>query len=222
MKTKIYFMAIGLLLASCNNSINSDLPYGIDLEKSITNINSIPLSTLGRKLEYVPLETDTACLIQNISNAFLTDSLIFISDYKRLFKFDKDGKFLKQIGSKGRGPGEYPSLGNFIIDQYSREIFVLSSRIVLVYDFDGNFKRDFKIDFPSRQFILNNNNELIFHPFNLPQPANGTVYSWYIIDKTGTILTKIENTLKRINKGLIVPVSVRQYGEVVLPDASTE
>jgi hypothetical protein len=207
MKTRTYFIAIGLLLASCNNSINSDLPYRIDLENSIKNVNSIPLSTLGRKIEYVPLETDTACLIQNISNVFLTDSLIFVSDYNRLLKFDRNGKFIKQIGTKGRGPGEYPSLGNFLIDEFNREIFVLSSRIVLIYDFNGNFKRDFKIDFPCRQFILNDSSELIFHSFNLPTPSTDTVYSWYIIDRTGTILRKIENTLPRTNKGVIVPVS---------------
>lgn len=207
MKTHIYLMAIGLLLASCNNSTTSDLPYRIDLENGITNINSIPLSILGSKLEYVPLETDTACLIQSISNAFLTDSLIFVSDYNRLLKFDNNGNFLKQIGTKGRGPGEYPSLGNFLVDEDNREIFVLSSGKILVFDFEGKFKRDFKIDFPCRQFMLNQNNELIFHPFNIANPGTDTVYSWYITDRTGAIRTKLVNTLKRTNKAVIVPVS---------------
>lgn len=207
MKPPIYLMAIGLLLASCNNPTTSVLPYRIDLENGITNINSIPLSTLGNKLEYVALETDTACLIQSISNAFLTDSLIFVSDYDRLLKFDNKGNFLKQIGKKGRGPAEYPSLGNFLIDEDNREIFVLSSRIVLVFDFEGNFKRDFKIDFPCRQFMLNQNRELIFHPFNFANSGTDTVYSWYITDRTGAVRTKLVNTLKRSNKAVIVPVS---------------
>jgi hypothetical protein len=207
MKTPIYLMAIGLLLASCNNPTTSVLPYRIDLENGITNINSIPLSTLGSKLEYVALETDTACLIQSISNAFLTDSLIFVSDYDRLLKFDNKGNFLKQIGKKGRGPGEYPSLGNFLIDEDNREIFVLSSRIVLVFDFEGNFKRDFKIDFPCRQFMLNQNRELIFHPFNFANSGTDTVYSWYITDRRGAVRTKLVNTLKRSHKAVIVPVS---------------
>jgi hypothetical protein len=207
MKTNILFIAVVLLLASCKSNSNSDSTFRIDLEKNISNINSIPLSMLGSNLKYVPLETDTACLVQNITNAFLTDSFIFISDYNRLLKFDINGKYLKQIGSKGRGPGEYPSLGNFIIDENNREIYVLSSRIVLVYDLDGNFKRDFKIEFPCRQFILNENTELIFHPFNMATPTADTVYSWFFIDKTGKIQTKIANTLKRINKALIIPVS---------------
>jgi hypothetical protein len=207
MKAHIYFFAIGLLLVSCNNSVKSDLPYQIDLGKSIRNINSIPLSTIGRKIEYVPLETDTSCLIQRISNIYLTDSLIFVSDNNRLLKFDKKGKFIKQIGTKGRGPGEYPSLGNFLVDGDKREIFVLTNRMVLVYDFNGNFKRDFKIDFPCRQFILNKGSEIIFHSFNLSFPRTDTVYSWYVTDRTGTILKKIRNTLPRSNKGVAVPIS---------------
>lgn len=207
MRTHIIFLAIGLLLASCKNSTTSDSPYLIDLENGITNINSVLLSSIGNKLEYVPLETDTACLIQTISNAFLTDSFVFVSDYDRILKFDNKGNYLKQIGTKGRGPGEYPTLGNFLVDDVNKEIFVLSARIVLVFDFEGNFKRDFKIDVPSRQFILNQNGELLFHPFNLPNAGTDTVYSWYITDRTGVVRTRLVNTLKRTNKGVIVPVS---------------
>lgn len=207
MKTNIFLMAIGLLLASCNNSSTSVSPYLIDLEKGITNINSIPLSSIGNKLEYIPLETDTACLIQTITNVFLTDSLIFVSDYDRLLKFDIKGRFLKQIGTKGRGPGEYPTLGNFLIDEGNKEIFVLSGKIVYAFDFEGNFKRDFKIDAPCRQFILNQNSELLFHPFNFPNSGTDTVYSWYITDRTGIVRTKLVNTLKRSNNAVIIPVS---------------
>lgn len=208
MRTNISsLLAIVLLFASCKSSTTSDSPYLIDLENGIANISSVPLSSIGNKLEYVPLETDTACLIQTITNAFFTDSLIFVSDYDKLLKFDNKGNFIKQIGTKGRGPGEYPSLGNFLVDEVNKEIFVLSARIVLVYDFEGNFKRDFNIDFPSRQFILNQDRELIFHPFNIPNPNIDTVYSWFITDRTGVIRTKLVNTLRRTNTGVIVPVS---------------
>jgi hypothetical protein len=208
MRTHILLLfAFGLLLASCKSSTSSESPYLIDLETGITNISSVPLSSIGNKLEYIPLETDTACLIQTITNAFLTDSFIFVSDYDKLLKFDNRGNFLKQIGTKGRGPGEYPSLGNFLVDEVNKEIFVLSERIVLVFDFEGNFKRDFNIDSPCRQFILNKDKELIFHPFNIANPGIDTAYSWFITDRTGVIRTKLVNTLKRINNALIVPVS---------------
>ncbi len=210
MKTHIiYFVVTALLLAGCRNTDHdrSMLPYNIDLEKGINNINSMPLSTLGSKLEYIPLETDPDCLIETISNVSVTDSFIFVSVRDRLLLFDLKGNYIRQIGSTGRGPGEYPNVGNFIVNKTQKEIYVLSSRIVLVYDFEGQFKRDFKIDFPSRQFIMDKNDNLILHPFNLPQPSDDPVYSWYIYDKTGMIRTKLSNTLTRVNGGVIVPFS---------------
>jgi len=210
MKTHIiYFVVAVLLLAGCKNSDHekSMLPYNIDLEKGINNINPIPLSTIGSKLEYIPLETDPDCLIEGIRNVSVNDSFIFVSDYDRLLLFDINGNYIRQIGSAGRGPGQYPSVGNFIVENNQREIYVLSSRMVLVYDFEGQFKRDFKIDFPSRQFIMDENDNLILHPFNLPQPSDDPVYSWYIYDNTGMIRTKLSNTLTRVNGGVIVPFS---------------
>jgi len=213
MKTIIIsFLVAGFLLGSCNNSghrknDNSDLPYHVNLENEINNVQSVPLSTLGRRLEYVPLETDTACLIKSISNVFVSDSFIYVSDGNRLLLFNRNGRFLKQIGSAGRGPGEYSRIADFIVDKGKREIYVLTSRMVLIYDFNGRFKGDFKFDFPGRQFVLRGEGSFVFHPFNLSQPTPEPVYSWYIIDKTGTVQTKIVNTLKRVNKGLIVPVS---------------
>lgn len=209
---KTYFVSllmIILLVVSCKNSNHSKsvLPYQVNLERDINNISSMPLSTLGSSLEYIPLETDTACLIENISNVFVSDSFIYVNDGNRLLLFGRNGKYLRQIGSSGRGPGEYSRIGDFIIDESQKEIFVLSSRVVLVFDINGLFKRDFKIDFPSKQFVLKENDELVFHPFNMPQPTTDTVYSWYIFDRMGTVQLKIANTLKRVNQGLIVPIS---------------
>ena len=213
---KTYFISLlvaGFLLTSCNNrgqfknGSNASLPYIIDIEKDINNVRSVPLSTLGSQLEYILLETDSVCLIKSVSNAFVSDSFIYVSDGSRVLLFTRNGKFLKQIGAAGRGPGEYSRIADFIIDKNNREIYVLSSRIVLIYDFNGQFKRDFKLDFPCTQFILREKDSFVFHPFNLSQPTSEPVYSWYIIDKMGIVQTKIINKLKRINKGLIVPTS---------------
>lgn len=198
-----------LLLTSCNNSDhgNSDLPYNVNLERDIDNISSMPLSYLGSKLEYIPLETDSTCIIKSISNVFVSDSFLFVSDYYRLLLFNKSGKYIRQIGSNGRGPGEYSRVLDFVVDEKSREVYVLSSRQVLVFDFNGQFNRDFKLGFPSNQFVLNESNELVLHPFNLAQATDEPVYSWYILNKNGKDRAKIPNELKRVNGGIIIPNS---------------
>jgi hypothetical protein len=189
------------------NSGSDAYPYMINLEKGIKNVRSVPLSSLGSKLEYIPLETNPACLIKSVSNVFVSDSFLYVSDGSRLLLFGISGKFIRQIGSAGRGPGEYSKVADFIVDGKSREIYVLSSRLVLIYDFNGKLKRDFKIEFPCNQFIMTDRNSLMFHPFNLSMPSTGPVYSLYKTDKTGVVSAKIINTLKRVNRGISVPTS---------------
>lgn len=203
------FISLLLFLASCKNSENSapDLIYQVNLERDISNISSIPLSYLGNKLEYIPLETDSKCLIRQISNISITDSFLFVSDYNRLLLFGRDGKFIRQIGSPGRGPGEYSKVRDFEIDLDNKEVYVLEGRKVLVYDFNGRFIRDFVLGFPSNEFVINENNELVFQPINFAQTTDEQEYSWYFMNKNGKNKSKIPKILKRINGGIAVQTS---------------
>ena len=45
------------------------------------------------------------------------------------------------VGNIGQGPGEYVTLGEFLIDENHKEVYIVGGGI-LVYDFEGNFKRN--------------------------------------------------------------------------------
>lgn len=151
-------------------------------------------------MEYVCLEAETDCILSKISKISVSESFLFVSDSYRLLEFDRSGRYIRLIGSQGRGPGEYDKIWDIAINEADREIFILSSgRKILVYDFDGKFIRDFAIGFPGIQFVLNENSELIIHQINIGQKSNEAVYSFHILTNHGKILTKIPNTLKREN-----------------------
>lgn len=210
---KIQFITLlvtsSMLLSSCKNSehIAPGLIYHVNLERDINNISSIPLSYLSSKLEYIPLETDSACLIRRISDISVSDSFLFVSDYNRLLLFNWDGKFIRQIGSSGRGPGEYLRVRDFDIDVDNEEVYILEGRKVLVYNFNGLFRRDFVLGFPSYEFVINENNDLVFLPINFAQATDEQEYSLYIMNKNGKNITKIPKILKRINGGIAIPNS---------------
>jgi hypothetical protein len=177
---------------------NSNVPpFYIDLEKNLNNIKSIFISNVGKNLEYIFLETNQSSLIGEIDQITLSDSNIYVSDTKKILQFDILGKFIRQIGNNGRGPGEYSYVMDICIDQNNENIFILSYPKLLEFDFKGNFIKTFKIPIMSSQFILQDTNRFLFYQLNLPSKIENRDYSWYIINSQGITLNKIRNTFKR-------------------------
>jgi hypothetical protein len=77
---------------------------------------------------------------------------IFISDgyiNSRVAKFDKDGDWVKQWGEPGQGPGEFNTPHSIAADAQDH-IYVADrgNRRIQVFDHDGKFLREIKIDVP--------------------------------------------------------------------------
>ena len=77
---------------------------------------------------------------------------IYISDgyvNSRVAKFDKDGDWVKSWGKHGKGPGEFNLVHSIAADAQGN-IYVgdRNNRRIQVFDGDGNFLREIKIDVP--------------------------------------------------------------------------
>jgi hypothetical protein len=180
------------------------IPYKIDIKKNINNIKAINLSSIGRELSYIPLETTPECLIQSIYKVLFSDKFIFINGFTKLLQFERNGKFIRQIGSRGRGPEEYSSVGDFCIDEQKKEVYIIfgAAPKLLIFDFDGIFKNSFNLSFRPAQIILQDQNHLIFSLWNAPGKDDP---GWIITNRQGIILTRINYNLKRISQpGFIV------------------
>ncbi|MBN2814057.1 MAG: 6-bladed beta-propeller [Bacteroidales bacterium] len=102
------------------------------------------LSDIFQKGSLVKLDAGDTCLISTVGQINTTKDFIFVRENKRLLQFDKSGRLIKQIGSHGRGPGQYNIINHMAIDSLSERIFI-SSRKLLCYDFDGIYKRSLDI-----------------------------------------------------------------------------
>lgn len=203
---RVAILGFIVLFSTCRNVKQEDpgLLYNVDMGKDFDKLSTIPISAIGSKLEYIPLETDSACLLHSISNISLADSFIIVSDENRLLLFDRKGGFINQVGSQGRGPGEYNRLLAFADDVKNREIYLLSDKKIHVYDFKGQFIREFTISITSKQIMLTENNDLILHSYNFPHASEKPPNSWYIINRFGKTLKALPNTLKRSNGGITI------------------
>ena len=96
---------------------------------------------LTDSIEIIKLETSDECLIGEIKKVSFTDQFIFVSDpyvSQKIFMFDKNGKFVKSIGSQGGGPGEYNTISNFTITGDSLLIQDYNLHKYLVYSIKEN------------------------------------------------------------------------------------
>jgi hypothetical protein len=170
---KIYLLllfGITCLLSCSNNSRNSHvndnttidsikLPYFIDIEKQLREEKSVSLSSIGKILEYIPLETTPNSMMGDIQNIQFTTDYIFITARSAygLLQFDRKGKFIRIVGSRGRGPGEYRQIRDFCLDQNTKKIYInscWSSCEILEYNFNGQYISSFKQPLDDNAFLV--------------------------------------------------------------------
>lgn len=120
--------------------------FEIKCEELIENKKIIGLSNIAANVEYIPLETNDACLIAN-GKYFFTDSLIFVSNNNHILEFSRRGKFLRKIGSQGRGPGEIDLIRIMSILPEKKLIVVQknSQNKLLYYSFNGDLIKSISI-----------------------------------------------------------------------------
>ena len=129
------------------------VPFYDEIDKYDNNLSSIATGVRFVKLDNEPLFRDFFVLdIQQC------DSFLFLMGPEHLFMYDATGKFIRQIGQKGQGPGEYVYLGAPLqVDEKRRIIYATDfyTNRFLSYNFDGDFLKEtrFAVD-ESQAYLL--------------------------------------------------------------------
>ena len=196
-------LVLTLLVCGCisNPQISIDDVGQIDISNSLVKGEKVLLSTIAKDVKYIELQSDCNCLLGRIEipvyGVKVHKDRLFISDESRILSFDKNGKFLAQIGSQGRGPGEYMYPDDFAILNESDKIAVFSqpSKKVFFYSLDGIFEKDISIDFyPTR--MISFMNKLVF----ISPPGRRDLTDYFtltIMEESGEIFSRL---LKRENE----------------------
>jgi hypothetical protein len=147
---KAYFLSFLLIAVSCRHKVEEQI------HKIMVNplaVDSTCLSEISSSIDMVILETNESCLITGIQEMEKSSQYIFINDAgKRILQFDISGRFIRQIGALGRGPGEYPGIISIALDTLNSTIYVSAFSKILCYDFSGNFLHEIKAHYS--EFIL--------------------------------------------------------------------
>lgn len=98
-----------ILLLCLSTFTNAQDIIHVSMGQNINKSQELPVSEIAESIRFVPLETNENCLLNtDISKIEIVEETIFMSDFNYIFKYDLNGRFIKRIGKKGRGPASIP------------------------------------------------------------------------------------------------------------------
>jgi hypothetical protein len=171
----LHILAFVVLISACSSpedeGVDNGIEFNIDLTETV--LKTAKGNNFYDRVErahFIPLETKQECLIGSVLQMRIVGDKILIlnganSDVHVLI-FDKRGNFIRKVGRKGKGPGEYADAFDFDIEPGSNNLTILSpsEKKLMQYSLEGEFvqKIDLKLDilnvFPARLSISHEGN----------------------------------------------------------------
>jgi len=105
--------------------VNGNQVIDCNISEVIDTID-LPLSDIVDKCEMILPETNEVSLFKSVYHIGISENYMAIHSRGRMpiKLFDRKGKFIRDIGSIGRGPGEFTSLYGIQIDEAANKIYL--------------------------------------------------------------------------------------------------
>ncbi len=130
----------------------------IDVAAALKQSGKFPLSEMVKDIEVIQLDTVRDAFFGNMNSLSMTDHYFgFVCDQqKRAYLFDRSGRFIFNVGRRGKGPGEFSEPNVLAISPDEKYIVVgdpWKGKLIL-YDIAGHFIREkiIKQDSPGWRF----------------------------------------------------------------------
>lgn len=191
MKAKYLFLLLPIMI-SCKSSKSSLYEF----DSSTLVENKINLADIADDITYIPI--DSCFPIGPIYTFKFTDNSIYLSTREEgIIVLNRDGKIEREIGKKGRGPGEYFLHSRFTVDDRTETVYVMDiDNKVKVYSKKGNFIRSFSLPecedgFRFSKIDFYKSNLFVSQFFNMGHAE----YNWIIIDTLGNVIKYKKNSV---------------------------
>lgn len=102
---------------------------------------TVATSNIFDNLTPIALETTDSSFIDALASVKLTPKHIFVRTDNTIKQFDRNGRFIKNIGQKGQAGNEYTGITDFILNEPAKQIDILDrkQKKILTFDYDGNY-----------------------------------------------------------------------------------
>lgn len=136
-----------LIFSTCGQVIRQSDYITINLSNR-PSMSPVKASTLLEDFRYIPLETTSESLIGHIrsSTTVIKDGFFVLDHLAQLNYFNAEGRFIRRIGSRGQGPGEFLNIVSFDVDEQKRLLYIYDMGRIFIYTFDNEFVRSIKVN----------------------------------------------------------------------------
>lgn len=126
----------------------------IDVLEAFKTQKSLKGSDFIKDVELIPLESSKDAYFRVAYSYTIGEKYIMVADAERaqMVLFDRKGKFIRAIGKKGKGPGEFSEPRQAAMDPSEEFIFIAdagTSKLVK-YSIEGDFMHPWTVLPPSR------------------------------------------------------------------------
>jgi hypothetical protein len=200
-------------------------PYHLEWESIIeTNKEIKNLSEIAKNISYIKLSTPKDSPLGQIIQIHNTDNYIFIVDKNGIKMFSKDGSYLRNIGTKGRGPEEYQSLLSILPDEDNNIVIITdaNNRRLYFYRFSGEFIK--RINLECSPYLITRLTKGVFCISVVPEPQENTTKALFyiVVNLSGDILQEYWSSEKlttylTYNISSISKIDPCRFGSLVTP-----
>ncbi len=179
-----------LSLISCSKPKSEQNFYRLDPKTWPTK--TVVLDDMIKDVRVVPLETHPDALISYMHTFRFSKDNMYMGEEDKILCFSREGKFIRRIGNKGKGPGEFYSAGpnSILVNETKSEFLVndVNMRKFLIFNLNGEFLREVKVKQRSHAIRLLTPDLIALHRGRMG--GNNDNNELMISDWSGTVQTK--------------------------------
>lgn len=123
------------------------LDFGKVIGKSVPD--TVTWNSIAKRITYLPISNSSNTYLGKAQLVYIDENYYWVVDHKTntIYQLDKSGKALNSFSRKGQGPGEYGMISYVHLNVHDSTLHVIDQRAQRynVYDWKGNFIRDFSL-----------------------------------------------------------------------------
>ena len=194
-----FFFIFGWVIYSCNQTQPTSSSKESVINDSFITVqispgkvgDQFPLDSLVESVRYVQLELNESSSFKYLFLVKEVGDYILVQAFNpsNALIYHKDGTFVGQLGSKGRGPGEYNGIADVIFNQYTDRLEILTNvpSNILSFDYETlEFIEEFSIpeSYYMQKFLAIDAQHYVFNNDKYEGASEDWQFHYLLFDKS--------------------------------------